>query len=325
MLGSKKKMWIERLVVVGFVISFAVVAVGQEGAGGASGTQKISGTPLKAPLRWKFKLGEKLNYHMVEQMTLTTRGEPLGETNTPLRQEMDMTWTVVGVNDAGEAVIEQKIHDVRLKMTSPRGEKIDYESGGDETTASLAAMVAPIYDALTKGVFEMTMTARGEIKDVKVAEEVLETLKNSPGAALLGDVATPEGLQQMITKWALVLPEKVPQPGEVSRSSVKLEVPTGGAQVVESSYKYEGTKEIDGRTFAVFRPGLEMTFVFAGNDGPASKVKEQNSSGEVLFDVAAGRLQSALLKRNVTIDTTVAGQKVEQNVKQTVEVKLVER
>src|SRR5262245_9024063 len=111
------------------------------------------------PLRWKFKLGETLDYRMVEEMTLTTRGAPLDETNTPLHQEMGMTWKVVGVKDDGEAVIEQRFHDVTLKMTGPRGEKIEYKSGGDEATASLAAMVAPIYDALTKGDFEFTMTA----------------------------------------------------------------------------------------------------------------------------------------------------------------------
>ena len=145
-------------------------------------------------------------------------------------------------------------------MTGPRGEKIEYQSGGDEVTASLAAMVAPIYDALTKGEFEFTMTARGEIKDVKVAEEVLEALKNSPGAAMLGDIATAEGLQRMLVKWALVLPEKTPKPGETWRSRVELKSPAGGEQIVESSYRYEGTKEIDGRTYAVFRPGLEITF-----------------------------------------------------------------
>ena len=45
-------------------------------------------------------------------------------------------------------------------------------------------MVAPIYDALTKGEFEITMSARGEIKDVKVPDEVLAAMKNSPGAAM---------------------------------------------------------------------------------------------------------------------------------------------
>ncbi len=272
------------------------------------------------PLRWKFKLGEKLSYHMVEEMTLTTSGKPLEETKTPLHQEMDMTWTVVGVKDDGEAVVEQKIHDVKLTMTGPRGEKIEYDSAGDEATASLAAMVAPIYDALTKGEFEFTITSRGEIKVVKVAEEVLEALKNSPGAAMLGDIATADGLQRMIVKWALVLPEKAPKAGEVWRSRVELKSPAGGEQIVESSYRYDGTKVVDGRTYAVFRPGLEITF--GGKNGATTRVKEQDSNGEILFDVQTGRLQSATLKRGVTMDVTVAGQTVEQKVTQTVAVEL---
>jgi len=301
------------LVALAGVYLVGVYASAQENTG------KASGTPLAEPLRWKLKLGEKLNYHMVEEMTLTTRGAPLNETSTPLHQEMDMTWTVVGVKGDGEAVIEQKIHDVKLSIAGPPGEKIEYDSKGEDATASLAPLVAPIYDALTKGEFEFTMTARGETKDVKVSEEVLEALKNNPGAALLGDIATAEGLQRMISKWALVLPDKTPRRGEESRSRVKLKSPAG-EQTVESSYRYDGTKEVDGRTYAVFRPGLEITF--GEKDGVQSKVKEQESKGEVLFDVAAGRLQSATLERGVTIDMTVAGQTVEQKVKQTVEVKL---
>jgi hypothetical protein len=273
------------------------------------------------PLRWKFKLGEKLHYHVVEDMTLTTSGGPLEATKTPLHQEMDVTWTVVGVKDDSEAVIAQKIGNIKLSMTGPRGEKIEYDSAGSDDTASLSAMVAPVYDALTKGEFEFTMTARGEVKDVKVDEAVLEALKNSPGAAMLGDVATAEGLQRMLVKWALVLPEKAPAVGEeLKKTRVAMKSAVAGDQVVESSYRYEGTKEVDGRTYAVFRPGLEITFT--GKESERTKLKEQDSSGEVLFDVAAGRLQSATLKRGLTMDVTVAGETVEQQVEQTVEVKL---
>jgi hypothetical protein len=273
------------------------------------------------PLRWKFKLGEKLHYHVVEDMTLTTSGGPLEATKTPLHQEMDVTWTVVGVKDDSEAVIAQKTGNIKLSMTGPRGEKIEYDSAGSDDTASLSAMVAPVYDALTKGEFEFTMTARGEVKDVKVDEAVLEALKNSPGAAMLGDVATAEGLQRMLVKWALVLPEKAPAVGEeLKKTRVAMKSAVAGDQVVESSYRYEGTKEVDGRTYAVFRPGLEITFT--GKESERTKLKEQDSSGEVLFDVAAGRLQSATLKRGLTMDVTVAGETVEQQVEQTVEVKL---
>jgi hypothetical protein len=235
---------------------------------------------------------------------------------------MELQWKVVGVNDDGEAVIEQRIHDVRLKMTGPRGEQIEYDSSGDDATASLAAMVAPIYDALTEAELEFTMTARGEIKDVKVPEEVLEALKNSPGASLLGDLATAEGIQRMIVDWSLVLPEKAPNPGEESRSRVELNSPAGGRQFVESTYRYEGLKEIDGQTYAAFRPGLEVTF--AGANGKTTKVKQQQSNGELLFDPAAGRLYSATLVRNVTLEVTVAGQTVEQKIEQEIDVKLAE-
>lgn len=274
-----------------------------------------------APLRWKLKLGEKLKYRIVDELTLTTRGGPLGDRSFPTRQEMGVTWSVVGVKDDGETVIEQKIDHVQARMTGPDGKPVEFDSAGEDSTSSRAAMVAPFYQALTKGDFEFTMTARGEIKDVKVPDEVLEGLKNSPGASLLGDIATAEGLARMVAKWALVLPENAPQLGQEWSSRVKLNSPSGDEQLVESSYRFDGIKEIDGRTYAMFRPGLKMTF--SETEGARTKVKEQTSGGEMLFDVEAGRLQSAVLKRDVTMDVTAADTMVEQKVKQTVEVKLV--
>jgi len=52
------------------------------------------------PLRWKFKVGEKLDYNMVQEMQMTASGAALPqEMKTSMRQEMNMTWDVQGVDD----------------------------------------------------------------------------------------------------------------------------------------------------------------------------------------------------------------------------------
>ena len=127
-------------------------------------------------------------------------------------------------------------------------------------------------------------------------------------------------MQRMIMKGRWCCRRSAASRGRVAVTRSKLDSPAGGEQIVESTYRYEGTKEVDGRTYAVFRPTLKMTF--AGKDGVRTKVKEQDSSGEILFDPEAGRLHSATLKQRVTMDVTVAGQTVEQEIDQTIEVKL---
>jgi hypothetical protein len=174
-------------------------------------------------------------------------------------------------------------------------------------------MFAPMFKALSQAEFELTMTPRGEIKDVKVPEEVINALKSSPGAMAMGDLATPEGFKKMISNGALVLPENAPQPGEQWSTKIELTMPGSGKQIVETTYRFEGMKEVDGTQFAVFKPNLKMTF--EGN--PQMTVKDQESSGEILFNVEAGRLHSSALNQKLTM--TQAGG-VEAKIDQTIKV-----
>jgi uncharacterized protein DUF6263 len=252
--------------------------------------------------------------------------------NTTMTQEMDMTWDVQGVDEkTGEAVIRQKFDQVKMKMTTPVG-GFEYDSKSTEAPTGLGAMIAPMYKAMTEGEFEITMTSRGEVKDVKVPEQVLAALKNSPGAAAMGDIATADGFKKMISQGALVLPEKPPTQGQTWTTKVEMKNPAVGKQTVETTYRYEGTKDIKGTKYAVIKPQLKMDFEnkAAAAEGqpqqPAPqqqmqmKIKDQSSDGEVLFNIAAGRLHSTTLKQNVTIEANVQGQAIQQKIDQKIDV-----
>ena len=272
-------------------------------------------------LRWKFEEGEKLNYDMIQNMTIGSTGGPLGAQNMTMRQEMDMTWEVVGVDEEGNAVIKQQFDQMKIKMTLPPPlGTIEYDSKSDQAPQGPAAMLAPMYKAMTEAEFELTMTPRGEIKEVKIPDQVLAALRNSPGAAAMGDMATPEGFKKMISQGALVLPEDAPQPGQEWTTKVEVNNPMAGKQVIETTYEFEGMKEVDGTTFAAIAPELKMSF--EGTPQVQMNVSEQDSSGEILFNVEEGRLHSSNLKQNVTIDITVAGQMLQQKIDQTIEVKV---
>lgn len=285
------------------------------------------------PLRRKFKVGEKLDYDMVQEMSMSVSGPQTQQMNTSMRQEMNMTWDVQGVDDkSGEAVIRQKFERVKMKMSTPLG-GFEYDSKSEEAPVGPAAMIAPMYKAMTDGDFEITMTSRGEVKDVKIPEQVITALKNSPGAASMGDIASPEGFKKMISQGALVLPKNPPKKGETWTTKVEMKNPAVGKQTVETTYRYEGSKDVKGTMLAVIRPQLKMEFE---NKPPATaegqpqqppeqqqsqmKIKEQSSEGEVLFNIAAGRLQSTTLKQKVTIETSGGGQPVLEKIDQKIDV-----
>src|SRR5215213_6589255 len=268
--------------------------------------ESVVATSVQAeePLRWKFKVGEKLDYNMVQEMQMLASGGALPqEMKTSMRQEMNMTWDVQGVDDeSGEAVIRQKFDHVKMKMQTPFG-GFDYDSKSEEAPSGLGAMIAPMYKAMTEGEFEITMTSRGEVKKVEIPEQVLTALKNSPNAAAMGDMVSAEGFKKMISQGALVLPKDAPKKGDTWNTKIEMKNQAVGSQTVETTYRYEGTKDIKGKKFAVIKPELKMEF---GNQQPAAKegqpqqpagqqnmqmkIKDQTSSGEVLFDIKAGRL-----------------------------------
>ncbi len=270
------------------------------------------------PLRWKLKVGDKLNYHTTQDMTMRIDAGAAGQMVTTFHQTVDMTWNVERLTEDGSAVIEQSIDRVTMSMTAPKGPAFEYDSDAEGPAVGMAAMIAPMFDAMTEGKFEITMTPRGEVRDIKLPQNVLDALKYSPGAAVMGDMATAEGLQQMLMQRAIVLPEESPVQGESWPNTATLNNPMVGKQTVETSYRYEGMKDVDGVNLAVFRPSIKMEF--EGDQMAQMKITEQQSDGEVLFNQEAGRLDSMALHQMTKMDVTIAGQTFQQQIDQLIEI-----
>jgi hypothetical protein len=152
---------------------------------------------------------------MTQNMTISSTGGPGGPQNVTMNQDLKMTWDIQDVTKEGNAIIQQKIESVKMKMALPPPVgAIEYDSTSEKPPAGPAAMLAPMYGAMMKGAFTITMTPQGEIKDVKIPEEIVAALKNSPGAAAMGDMASPEGFKKMIKQGSLKLPDDAPTEGK---------------------------------------------------------------------------------------------------------------
>ena len=271
------------------------------------------------PLRWKFKVGEQLDYQMTQDMNMDMDAGPTGKLHTSMNQVMNMQWDVKGVNDQGDAVIEQAVKRIQMKMTAPGGQGFEYDSAAEGPAVGMAAMIAPMFEAMTAGAFEVTMTPRGEVSDVRIPPDMAAAIAKGPGGAD-GEKAAIEQFKAMVTQGAFVLPENPPTPGQEWTTKVDVNNAAGGNQTVETTYKYEGSRDIDGTTFAVIRPSLKMEL--AGNAMMQMKVKEQKTNGEVLFNEEAGRLHSMSIDQDLTMDISVGGQTMPGTIVQKVEVKV---
>jgi len=268
------------------------------------------------PLRWKFKVGDKLDYDTAQNMEINVTGTPQGDIKMTTDQQMDLKWEVVEVNDQGEAKVQQKVDRIQMKMSAPMGQGFEYDSQAKEPPVGSAAMAASMFQPMTKGTFEFTITPRGEVKDVKVPEEVLAVIKNTPQAAQMGDLATPEGIQKMMMQEMMVLPEKAPAAGETWSTKTEVAIPVVGKQTVETTYTFTGMKEVEGKQYAAIQAQRKMNFAKTENQQMQLNMKDQSSDGEVLFNVSEGRLGTSTLNQNITMEAMVAGQTIVQKMDQ---------
>ena len=273
-----------------------------------------------APLQWKFAAGETLHYRMTQNMKM---GMVMGEREmgSTMRQDIDMSWAVKEVADDGSASLEQKIDRMRMKMDMA-GNSMEYDSASTAPPQGMAAMVAPVMKELTKAAFDVKMTPRGQVSEVQVPASLLDALKNSQGAAMMGELLSEKGFKQMIEKGSLVLPEKLAE-GTTWNTEVKIENPMFGSQIVTTTYAYKGSREVDGRTMEVFEPKLTMNFAGGANSPATLKVSKQDSSGEILFDREAGRLASSKINMNMALDVTTQGNSFTQKIDQVIEMRYV--
>jgi hypothetical protein len=268
--------------------------------------------------RWKFEQGQSNRYRMNQTMKMSMN---IGgnDVNNNLKQVIDMSWTVREVKDDGSAVLDQKIDRMRMTIEAG-GQKIELDSAAKDEPQGQAAMLVPMLKAFTSKAFKVTMSPRGEIADVEVPEEMLEALKNTPGAAAMGDMATPEGFKKMVSQASFAMPEKL-EPGDEWTQKMEMQLPGIGKQIAETTYKYEGAKEIDGKEYEVFAPTLTIRYE---GGATAVNVGDQKSNGQILFDREAGRLASSELKQDMTLTLSAGGQSIEQKLDQTIEMKHVE-
>ena len=273
------------------------------------------------PLKWKFKAGDKFTYEMTQNMHTTTAAGPAGSNEIGMNQTMDISWMIDEVDSDGNAVMRQKIDRVKLKMSMPGGQSMEYDTAGDKPPQGMIAMLAPLYKAMTDGDFKITMTPQGKIIKAEAPESLAAALKNIPGAAAMGDLSSPEGIQQMLTQGSMTLPEGETKAGESWTSELEMKLPTGKQEVL-TTYEYVGTKEVDGKAYAEIKPKMEIKSDVDPNALMQMSIADQSSEGEILFDRELGRLHSSNIKQKIEMEMNVQGQSITSTIDQTIEMKL---
>ncbi len=271
------------------------------------------------PLLWKFSTGDAHQYRMIQRMDMEmTLGEANRKIETSVEQVIDMTWKIDQVDEQGQAQVVQTLDRMRMNMQAPGQPEMKYDTQSKEAPAGFAAMLAPLMKAMTENEFTMAMSPRGKIDDVKMPEAVSRALNNVPGAAMMGEMFSDEGFGNMIQKSSLILPEPQDlEPGHEWSTTSEMKNPQLGKITSKLTYRYLGPRDVEGKQYEVFGIKMEMGFG-EGAAGVSIEIEDQNTDGEILFDRAAGRLESSKLQQEINMNIAAGPTEMKQKMVQKV-------
>ncbi len=267
-------------------------------------------------LRWKFTPGDARD--MVINQTINVAVDAGGQNvEMKMTQTMVLRQTVESVENDGSANLTQQFTQIKMKMEGAPGASFDYDSTSDkEPEGPIAALIAPIFGALTKGKFESRVTNRGEIVDVKVPQEMVDAASKAGGLPGVAELFTKDGLNQMLKQNAAKFPEQAVKKGDTWQDSMELNNPVLGKQTVKTAYTYLGEETFNERS--VDKLSVEMTIEFGeppANSPAKVKVTNQSGSGVLRFDAETGQMVGSEIDQNMKMEVTALGNVLNQNIK----------
>ena len=280
----------------------------------------------ETPLVWKFQAGDEHHYQMTQDMDMEMSiGTADRKIETSFEQVLDMTWKIEKVDDQGFAKMLQSVDRVRMDMQAPGQQEMHYDTESEEAPSGFGAMVGPMFKAMTAEPFKMTFTPRGKITDLEMPESLAKAMKAIPGAAAMGEMFSDEGFKNMIQQSSLILPEpKDLEPGHEWASKAEMKNAQFGQLEVETTYRYLGTREVEGKPYEVFSIAMQMDFG-EGPGGVQIDITSHESHGEILFSREEGRLQSSKVQQVIEMNIVAGNQEMKQKMVQTMEFKRIEK
>ncbi len=272
-------------------------------------------------LRWKFEPGQVLHQTVVQdmKMTMVIRGRTIV---TNMTQTMDVTWEIGAVDAQGTAEITQAFDRIQMKMTAAGAPGFEFDSNKDEELTGIGAALGPGLKAMAKSKFELKMTTRGEIVEVEVSQETADAFKKLPGAGAMGGLFSKDGMIALIKKSSQAFPEQPLEKGDDWTTKTETEMPNIGAMAADTKLTYAGPEDVEGKQLE--KLDLIIAITIAPKVGGRAQVNltEQDASGVIYFDNAAGRIDHSEIVQNMTLQVMVANNNFTQKISQTISTRL---
>jgi len=261
------------------------------------------------PLRWKFTPGESQPYRMTQTAQLDLNLGGASDIAAEVNRVFDFVWSVESVADEGTAIISVNVSRVTLKVVGPGDQETEFDTESDEIARGYAATLAPLFKALIESELKAEMNSRGELSELQIPEELQIALNSKPAGKALGRIGSEDDFRSLLQLGVPVLPESESfGEGEQWETNRKLETVPFGLPSVQTVYRWETTRQAEGEQLAVIVPTTAIRLNAATADEHEEMITGQETSGEILFDLTAGRLQSSQVELQLELNSTNVGQ-----------------
>jgi hypothetical protein len=266
-------------------------------------------------LRWKFGKGQKLGYVLTQktEMTMDVAGQKM---ETTMTQTTDMTWEVKGVDKDGNGDMAQTIDRVRFELTAPGGGNLHVDTADAEDAQGTPEAMSKLFRAMAGSPFTMTITQRGELRDVKVPAKIVDAFKDAgPAGAMLGNEET---LKNMFGNSLVPFPEAAVAPGKSWKGARKMPMPPLGTMVMNMTYTLEAAAG------PIENIGIDVKLEIEQKEGSPIEMKltSQDMKGHYQFDNSTGILKSTAVVQKMKMTVTANGQQFAQDIESTVKMEL---
>jgi len=257
-------------------------------------------------LRFKFKKGEKFKIK-IEQDVSTKQSVGGFDAETPMKMISDISWEIEDVNQDTYR-IAQTIDRMQMSLEIPVLGKVKFDSNSDANEGIAADMATAMKPMIGVKIVQ-DMDSRGKVSNVKIPEKALKELAANP---LLKQMFNEDSLKQMFGQSSVVLPEKEVKKGDVWKHDMQVKSPIG-LMKLNNEYHYDGRDD----------QGLDKlliqteTTIEADADSPLGvkiNIKEQDTSGVIMFDNKLGHLTSSEVKQKMVMTVTAQGQEINQTI-----------
>lgn len=254
-------------------------------------------------LRYKPAKGDKQLFHVKQEMTQKQTIMDIKLENT-MTMEAWITRTVEDIDDKGRAVLKTKGERRKVKASLGAAGKFEFDSKSTErdTGSELGAALTPLFERLTGSEYQVFLTPRGEVAEVKgYAELIADVVKDNPLAAQFGGGSN-AAAQISEQDFFVILKDEAVKPGDKWDSPYDVELPGIGKVKGKIIHTYDGPDKVGGQATAKISENNESSLdlkLEMGGTKVSGTLSTNGSSGTIQFDPKTGRLVSS--KKSFTL------------------------